>query len=140
VFDGMVACLGALNVAVADIVGSYRSRARTLATVVVTNALSLGLGMLTSMASSWAIGALFAWVLVMSYLAVLGPTIERAGWFAAVMFTIGVGLGAPTVGQAGHNAGLAAAGGAWAFVVLTALWPSSRAGLPSRPSAAAMSG
>jgi uncharacterized membrane protein YccC len=64
-----------------------------------------------------------AWVLLGAYIGVIGPVAERTGWFAALMFMIGLGLGEASVGQAIRDASLVAVGGAWAIVVITVFWP-----------------
>ena len=51
--DGLIASLGSLNVAMAEGVGSYSSRAATLGSVLVGNALSIAAGTLTAVAGWW---------------------------------------------------------------------------------------
>jgi len=121
--DGLIASLGSLNVAMAEGVGSYSSRAATLGSVLVGNALSIAAGTLTALAGWWGVPILMAWVFVAAYTGVIAPVAERTGWFAALMFMIGIGFGDPSVANAGRYAGLAAVGGMWAIVVISVFWP-----------------
>src|SRR5215468_5254480 len=121
--DGLIAALGSLNVAMAEGVGSYSSRAATLGSVLVGNALSIAAGTLTALAGWWGVPILMAWVFVAAYVGVIGPVAERTGWFAALMFMIGIGFGDPSVANAGRYAVLAAVGGMWAIIVITVFWP-----------------
>ncbi|HKE40893.1 MAG TPA: FUSC family protein [Casimicrobiaceae bacterium] len=121
--DGLIASLGSLNVAMAEGVGSYSSRAATLGSVLVGNALSIAAGTLTALAGWWGVLILMAWVFVAAYVGVIGPVAERTGWFAALMFMIGIGFGDPSVANAGRYAVLAAVGGMWAIIVITVFWP-----------------
>jgi len=121
--DGLIAALGSLNVATAEGVGSYSSRAATLGSVLVGNALSIAAGTLTALAGWWGVPILMAWVFVAAYVGVIGPVAERTGWFAALMFMIGIGFGDPSVANAGRYAVLAAVGGMWAIAVITVFWP-----------------
>jgi uncharacterized membrane protein YccC len=121
--DGLIASLGSLNVAMAEGVGSYSSRAATLGSVLVGNSLSIAAGTLTALAGWWGVPILMACVFVAAYVGVIGPVAERTGWFAALMFMIGIGFGDPSVANAGSYAALAAVGGTWAIVVITVFWP-----------------
>jgi uncharacterized membrane protein YccC len=120
---GLIAGLGSLNVAMAEGVGSYSSRAATLGSVLIGNCVSIAAGTLAAMAGWWGVPILMAWVFAAAYVGVIGPVAERTGWFAALMFMIGIGFGNPSVANTGRYAGLVAAGGAWAIVVITVCWP-----------------
>jgi uncharacterized membrane protein YccC len=121
--QGMIAALGALNVGLAEGLGNYSSRARTLPAVLVGNAVAVGAGTLTAMAGWWGVLILFAWVLGAAYVGVVGPVLERTGWFAALMFMIALGLPDPGFVTAANNAGLVALGGGWAMLVIVVWWP-----------------
>jgi len=121
--DGLVVGLGSLNVALAEGVGSYSFRAATLGSVLVGNCVGIAAGTLTALAGWWGVPILMAWVFVAAYVGVLGPVAERTGWFAALMFMIGIGFGDPSVVNAGRYAALVAVGGVWAIVVITVFWP-----------------
>jgi len=121
--DGLVTGLGSLNVAMAEGAGSYSLRAATLGSVLVGNSLSIAAGTLAALAGWWGVPILMAWVFVAAYAGVIGPVAERTGWFAALMFMIGIGFGNPSVANAARYAGLVAVGGAWAIVVITVCWP-----------------
>src|SRR5215831_3515242 len=121
--DGLIASLGSLNVAMAEGVGSYSTRAATLGSVLVGNSLSIAAGTLTALVGWWGVPILMACVFVAAYAGVIGPVAERTGWFAALMFMIGIGFGNPSVANAGSYAVLAAVGGMWAIVVITVFWP-----------------
>jgi uncharacterized membrane protein YccC len=107
----------------AEGVGSYSLRAATLGSVLVGNSLSIAAGTLAALTGWWGVPILMAWVFVAAYVGVIGPVAERTGWFAALMFMIGIGFGNPSVANAARYAGLVAAGGAWAIVVITVCWP-----------------
>jgi len=64
-----------------------------------------------------------AWVFLMAYAGVIGPVAERTGFFAALMFIIGIGFGEPSVAHAARYAGLVAVGGMLAILVITVFWP-----------------
>jgi uncharacterized membrane protein YccC len=66
---------------------------------------------------------LFCWVLIAAYAGVIGPVAERTGWFAALMFMIGLGLPKPSLGIAIGRAGLLAGAGLWTVGVIALLWP-----------------
>jgi uncharacterized membrane protein YccC len=121
--EGMVAALGALNVALAEGVGNYSSRALTLGCVLVGNAVGVGAGTAAAMAGFCAVPVLFFWVLVAAYAGVIGQVAERTGWLAALMFMIGLGLPEPSVAHAIGYAAFLSAGGLWAIGVIAALWP-----------------
>jgi uncharacterized membrane protein YccC len=121
--DGLIVALGSFNVAMAEGVGSYSSRGATLGSVLVGNSLSIAAGTLTALAGWWGVPILMTWVLVAAYAGVIGPVAERTGWFAALMFMLGIGFGDPSVANAGRYAGLAAVGGMWAVVVIAVFWP-----------------
>ncbi len=123
VLDGVVAALGAFNVALAEGVGRYSDRSSTLVLGWIGSTLGTGVGSLLATVGWGSVPALFAIVLVCAYAGVLGPTIERTGWFTVVMTVIGLGLPDPSVVSAGRYAGWVAVGGAWAIVVVVALWP-----------------
>jgi uncharacterized membrane protein YccC len=121
--DGLVVGLGSLNVAVADGPGSYSLRGATLGSVLIGNSVGIAAGTLTAMAGRWGVPALMAWVFVVSYAGVIGPVAERTGYFAALMFIIGIGFGEPSLAHAVRYAGLVAVGGMWAILVITVVWP-----------------
>ena len=121
--NGLVAGLGSLNVAVAEGVGSYSSRAATLGSVLVGNCVSIAAGTLTALAGWWGVPILMAWVFIAAYAGVIGPVAERTGYFAALMFMIGIGFGDPGAANAARYAALVAVGGAWAIVVISVFWP-----------------
>jgi uncharacterized membrane protein YccC len=121
--DGMVAGLGALNVATAEGVGNYSTRALTLGCVLIGNAVGVGAGSAAAMVGWIAVPIMFAGVLIAAYAGVIGPVAERTGWFGALMFMIGLGLPDPSLAHAIHYAGLVAGGGLWATAVIVVLWP-----------------
>ena len=120
---GTVAGLGALNLAMAEGVGNYSTRALTLGCVLIGNAAGLGAGTAAALAGWWAVPMLFCWVLIAAYAGVIGPVAERSGWFAALMFMIGLGLPNPSLGLAIGRAGLLAGAGLWTVGVIALLWP-----------------
>ncbi|MEU6216506.1 FUSC family protein [Streptomyces sp. NPDC047022] len=117
--EGMLGCLGALNVTLADIFGDRRSRMATLGLVAVANTLSIGAGLLASLTGLWAVPLMFCWVFVVIGLGVLGPTADRVTWFAVVMFSIGLGVSASSVPQAAWSTLMVLLGGLWALAALT---------------------
>src|SRR5215472_10267714 len=121
--NGLVAALGSLNVAVAEGVGSYSSRAATLGSVLVGNCVGIAAGTLTALAGWSGVPVLMAWVFIAAYTGVIGPVAERTGYFAALMFMIGIGFGDASAANAARYAALVAAGGAWAIVVVSVCWP-----------------
>lgn len=121
--DGLVVGLGSLNVAMADVTGSYSVRAATLLSVLIGNSLGIAAGTLTALAGWWSVPLLMAWVFLAAYAGVIGPVAERTGFFAALMFIIGIGFGEPSLAHAARYAGLVAVGGMWAVLVITLFWP-----------------
>ncbi len=78
---------------------------------------------MAAMTGWWAVAILFVWVLIVAYVGVTGPVAERTGWFAALMFMIGLGLPEPSVAHAIRYAALVGVGGMWAVLVIVVLWP-----------------
>jgi uncharacterized membrane protein YccC len=120
---GLTTALGSLNVALSEGVRSDSSRDATLVGVLVLNAVSVAMGTLAAMGGWWAVPILMAWAFVGAYVGVIGLVAERIGWFAALMFMIGLGLADPSAVHAAWYAALVALGGAWAIVVITVLRP-----------------
>ncbi len=91
--------------------------------VLIGNSLGIAAGTLAAMTGWWSVPVLMAWVFLTAYAGVIGPVAERTGFFAALMFIIGIGFGTPSVVHAARYAGLVAVGGMWAILVITVFWP-----------------
>ena len=124
--DGVLAALGAFNVALAEGVGSYSTRALRVGAVLVVNPIGIGVGTLVAGIGWWGLPISAAWVLVAAYAGVIGPIAERIGWFAAMMFIIGLGLDGFNAGRVVLDATI---GGIWAVIAVAAMWPLQ----PNRP-------
>jgi uncharacterized membrane protein YccC len=112
-----------LNAALAEGVGTYRSRAATLGCVTAGSATGVFCGTLTARAGWWGVLILFVWVFVAAFAGVLGPVAERTGWFTALMFMIGLGLPHSSLPHAARYATLVLIGSVWAVFVITVTWP-----------------
>lgn len=130
---GLIATLGALNVAMADPGGADRLRMRALVGATVAEAITLALGTLVGAHAAIAIPAIFVVAFMAGLAGAFGDVVGNVAFFSTVMFIIGVGL-AGDVSDALDRLWLVGLGGAWALLLSLALWPLR----PLRPAQLAM--
>ena len=130
---GLIATLGALNVAMADPGGADRLRMRALVGATVAEAITLALGTLVGAHAAIAIPAIFVVAFMAGLAGAYGDVVGNVAFFSTVMFIIGVGL-AGDVSDALDRLWLVGLGGAWALLLSLALWPLR----PLRPAQLAM--
>ena len=118
--DGVFAAFGGLNVAMAEGAGSYSTRGLRVGSVLIGNAVGIGLGVVVAGIGWWGLPVTAGWILLTSYAGVMGPIAERVGWFAGLLFIIGLGLDGLNAGRVMLDVLI---GGAWAIIVVAALWP-----------------
>jgi uncharacterized membrane protein YccC len=119
---GLIATLGALNVAIADPGGADRLRARALLGATVAEALLLAVGTLVGAHAALAIPLIFVIACAAGLAGAFGEVVGNVAFFSTVMFIIGVGL-AGDASDALDRLWLVALGGAWAMLLSLALWP-----------------
>ncbi len=118
--DGVFAAFGGLNIGMAEGVGSYSTRGLRLGSVLIGNAVGIGLGVLVAGLGWWGLPVTAAWVLMTSYAGVMGAIAERVGWFAGLLFIIGLGLDGLNAGRIMLDVLI---GGVWGIIVVVAVWP-----------------
>ncbi len=123
--DGVFAAFGGLNVGMAEGVGSYSTRGLRLGSVLIGNAVGIGLGVLVAGIGWWGLPVTAAWVLMTSYAGVMGAIAERVGWFAGLLFIIGLGLDGLNAGRIMLDVLI---GGVWGILVVARSGPCSRIG------------
>jgi uncharacterized membrane protein YccC len=124
-----IASIGALNVALADTGGAARTRARFMAAAVVIDAVALFLGTLAGNHWWLAVPLMFSGSALGGLAGAGGAGPGQVGFVATVLLILGVGLPADA-STAAERLWLAAAGGAWALLFTTALWPLRPFGSP----------
>ena len=118
--DGVFAAFGGLNVGMAEGVGNYSTRGLRIGSVIIGNSVGIGLGVLVAGIGWWGLPATAGWVFLTSYAGVIGPIAERVGWFAGLLFIIGLGLDGLNAGRVMLDVLI---GGVWGVVVVVAVWP-----------------
>jgi len=86
---GLIATLGALNVAIADPGGADRLRARALLGATVAEALLLALGTLVGADAALAIPLIFVITCAAGLAGAFGEVVGNVAFFSTVMFIIG---------------------------------------------------
>lgn len=119
---GAAACLGALNVAIADSGGPERTRVAALTSAAVAIAGAFALGVVTAGSLGWAAPLMFAVAFAGGLVTLYGRAAATTGFVLTVVYILGLGFAQGSM--SGPEAlSLALVGGAWSIILALAVWP-----------------